>query len=121
MKTNTDELGAQILHSAIYELILKTFEEDTRCRFPVEYDDFLEHSFKAFNDPTVYRIKYNEALRKFLESRGYGSRFYRLHELLMVAVKQENDEFNLALHHLGKLEAKEKLSKENYAKLIKAN
>lgn len=118
-----NDLGAQILRSSIYDLILKTFEEDVRQpnRFPDDYASFSEWSLRFFDDPTTAHSRYNEALRKLLESKGYGARFFRLEELIQKAIKQENDETNLALHHLGKLEAKKKLSKENYAKLIKPN
>lgn len=116
-----DEIGIQILNSEIYNLILKTFEEDARVRFPTEYKDFTERSFEAFNNPTTAHATYNEELRKFLELRGYGGRYSLLFEKIFAAIKEENNETNLALHHLGKAEAKRRLSKENYAKLVKTN
>lgn len=118
-----NELGAQILLTSVYDLCMKVFEEDARQlnRFPEDYREFSERSIRFFDNPTTAHSRYNESLRKFLEARGYGLRFHRLQELIHSAIKQENDECNLALHHLGKLEAKQKLSKENYERLVKTN
>ena len=118
---NEHELGAAIVNTAIFDAIFKLFEEDVSRRFPEDYKEFSEHSMKFFDNPETARSRYNEALRKFLEIRGYGSRFYRLSELITSAIQQESSECSLAFRHMEHTEIKKKVSKQNYAKFVKAN
>lgn len=116
-----NELGSQNLLSKIYDVILCAFQEDSRLRFPDDYAAWAVEAMKFFDDPQTANTRYNESFWRFLITRGYAERFQPLLDKIFADIKQENDECNLALHHLGKVEAKKLLGKDDYAKLVKAN
>lgn len=116
-----DEIGSQILYSKLYDVILAIFQEDARHRFADEYALWADEALRCFGDPTTAYTKYNETLWQFLMARGYGERFQKVFDRIMAAIKEENDEWNLSIHHIGKVEAKKLLRKDDYAKLVKSN
>lgn len=116
-----NDLGSENLLSKIYDVILSAFQEDARLRFPDDYAAWAVDAMKFFDDPQTANMRYSASLWQFLFARGYAERFQPLLDKIFADIKQENDECNLVLHHMGKIEAKKLLRKEDYAKLVKTN